>query len=133
MLTIKNLTKRTIVFNLPHDKACSDTVCTCSRVKAGVVDLDPKTGDRKVRAVNQRLAHAITLFPKGTLGDAVEGQTERPSLDTVTDLLDGVGRVPEVAQARARGEISWTHTPDTKAEPAADTKTKKAAAAAVKE
>ncbi len=105
MLTIKNLTKRTVIFNLPHEDACSPTVCTCSRAKTGVVDHDKATGDRKVRAVNQRLAHAITLFPKGTKGD--DGKTP---LDERSNLLDGVGSVLAIQQAKARGEILVTFT-----------------------
>lgn len=102
MITIQNFTKRTLVFNLPHAEACSETVCTCSRVKAGVVDHDKATGERTVRAVNQRLAHAITLFPRGTKGD------KGAPLDVVSNLLDGVARVPDVKHAQMRREIAIT-------------------------
>lgn len=98
MLTIRNLTKRTVVLNLPHAEACSETQCTCSRVKVGVEDLDPITGERKVRAVNQRLGASVTLFPKGSRGQKGE------ELDRV-DVLDTVRRVQDVISAERRGEI----------------------------
>ena len=111
MITIQNLTKRTLVFNLPHAEACSETVCTCSRVKAGVVDHDKATGERTVRAVNQRLAHAIMLFPRGTTGD------KGVPLDVVSNLLDGVARVTDVKQAQMRREIAITYAAPPAPEP----------------
>ncbi len=122
MITLKNLSKRTVIFNLPHAVACSETVCTCSRVKAGVVDHDKVTGDRKVRAVNQRLGHSVTLFPKGTR-HAIVGPDGKPSgdyesLDEATDLLDGVALVSEIVQAKARFEIEITRQPNAAPAPA---------------
>ncbi len=99
MITLKNLTKRTVIFNLPHAVACSEDTCTCSRVKVGVVDHDKVSGDRTVRAVNQRLGHSVTLFPKGTT------DAKGKPIDEVSGLLDNVAQVSEVRQAKARFEI----------------------------
>lgn len=141
MLTIRNLTKRTVIFNLPHAFACSDTVCTCSRAKGGVQEHDPITGERKVRAVNHRLAASITLMPKGMTGPGPIGPDGKPGpvvrLDEASGLLVNVARVPDVKAAKARGEIelSISAAKEVDAPPKEDaTKaTKKAAGAAVKE
>lgn len=124
MITLKNLSKRTVIFNLPHAFACSETVCTCSRMKVGVTDHDKASGDRKVRAVNQRLAHSVTLLPRGSKADpkpvakGEKASTPAP-LDQVSGLLDGVARVPEIVEAAARGEIEITRQPNAVAPEAA--------------
>lgn len=94
MLTLKNLSKRTQVFNLPHEVACSETSCGCSRAKVGVTDLDPKTGEKVVRAVNKRIPASVTLQPKGHPGDTVDG------------LVDGAARVQEIVNAVRMGTLS---------------------------
>lgn len=100
MLTIRNLSKRTVVLNLPHASACSETVCTCSRMKVGVEEHDPVSGARTVRAVNQRLGASVTLFPKGMRGAKGE------PLDKADGLLDTVANTPDVIGAERRGEIA---------------------------
>lgn len=104
MLTIKNLSKRTQVFNLPHEVACSETSCGCSRAKVGVTDLDPKTGEKKVRAVNKRIPASVTLQPKGHAGDEVGG------------LVDGASRVPEIVNAIRLGTLTTKITAEPTAE-----------------
>lgn len=111
MLTIRNLTKRTLVFNLAHEFACSATVCTCGRMKVGVQEHDKRTGERRVRAVHQRLAASITLFPKGTRSD--DGKR---AIDQAEGLLVNVARVPEIQAAKARGEIEIKVVAEKKAE-----------------
>lgn len=98
MITIRNLTKRTVVLNLPHATACSPTECTCGKQKVGVQDHNPVTGDRVVRAVHQRIPASVTMFPKGTMdGDW--------PIDRAYNLIDHVRRVPEVVNAVAAGDL----------------------------
>lgn len=100
MLTIKNNAKRMQVFNLPHDVACSESACGCTRQLVGVTDLDPKTGDKTVRALKRRLADSITLTAAGSEGDTLEG------------LPNGVAFVPEIKAAAARKEITIKRVDD---------------------
>lgn len=112
MITLQNLTKRTVVLNLTHAYACSPTECTCDRMKVGVQEHDKITGDRRVRAQTQRVPASITLFPKGhrehkpvAVADGESPKVEVVELDRVTDLLDNVQRLPEVKAMVDRGEL----------------------------
>ncbi len=132
MITIRNLSKRTVVLNLAHEHACSPTVCTCGRQKVGVQEHDPKTGDRVVRKVNQRIPASVTLFPKGTretvpgpVGD--DGKPGPPvvmKLDEARDLLDNVARLPLVKKHVDDGTLKVEPQPQA-AEPAATPPTPK--------
>lgn len=85
---LKNLTKRMVTFNLPHDVVCTEQQCLCSRRVTGVQQHDPATGEKTVQAFKKRLADSVTLTAAGTEGDTVEG------------LPDGVFNVPEIRAAQ---------------------------------
>lgn len=117
MITIRNLTKGSVVFNLPHAFACSEDACTCTRTKVGVEEHNPKTGDRAIRHVNRRLGASITLFPKGHRDAGKDAKW----LDRVTDLPPHVRRVPEIANALRAGKIAIDdQVPAAPTTPAAD-------------
>lgn len=124
MVTLKNLSKRMVVINLPHEMACSEERCFCGRMKVGVTELNKDTGEREVRALNKRLPGSLTLCAAGTEGSEIAG------------LPDKIARLPDVKRAKADGELAWEleeAAPTPAAPTVPQTPKSKAASAAVKE
>ena len=86
MVSIRNKTKRTKIFNLPHRYACADK-CLCERAEFRSETHNPRSGERGVRVLNRQLCASVHILP---------GQWSEP-------LPESVLSVPEVAaQLKAR-------------------------------
>lgn len=96
MIALQNLSRKMVVISLPHHTVCGEEHCHCTRRKVGVVDHDPKSGLKTVRALNRRLAGSITLMAKGTDGDKL------------AELPDGIARIPSVLRLERKGELKIT-------------------------
>lgn len=81
-MKLKSRTKRTQVFNLPHDVVCGD-VCLCQTVQHKSVDHNPKTGEVGIRHSDRLVAASVHLAPGGESDD----------------LPETVKNVPEIADA----------------------------------
>jgi hypothetical protein len=96
MLTIENKSRRTVILNLPHDVVCTGDSCGCGRMKVGVQDHDPQTGERTLRAIRKKVPASITLTSVGTPGA------------TLTGLPNRLIHVAELKRAVARGALVVT-------------------------
>lgn len=87
MITLQNMTRRMMVFNLRHEAYCSDGDCACHQMPVALA-AETKTGARAFRQATKRIPAVLTILAQG-----------------IAVVKDTALKVPEVAKAVADGKL----------------------------
>jgi hypothetical protein len=88
--TLRNRSRRTQTYNLPHDPYCGEGTCRCVDIVQHSSVRDPSTGIVGMAQRPRKVAASVSFLP----GEVKEG------------LPDTVLKCPDIAGAIARGELA---------------------------